>query len=217
MGDRIYDIYPQSFHFHHAHALEQKEVLGLLKRKIFLLKDLNYIINGGISRKAELASKTYSFELQIGELFDSGYLEGLDEESLFIVITALAYEPRRGERKPRLNKKIKSLKNELNRFIAFIHKEERIFRVFPLSKKFYFHLSEAASAWYFGTNFNRLSKICEVDEGEIVRYFRMSIQVLREMRTSQAINEQLKTKIINCLHRVKRDVVDAEKQLRQEI
>jgi superfamily II RNA helicase len=217
MGDKIYDIYPQSFHFHQADDLEKKEVLGLLKRKISLLKNLNYIIEGGVSLKANLACKVYSFELQIGELFNSGYLDGLDEENLFIVINALTYEPRRGEPKPKLNKKIKKLKNELNGFISGIHKQERIFRVFPLSKKFYFHLSEAAKAWFEGASFNKLAKLCTVDEGEIVRYFRMSIQVLREIYTSKAIDEQFRAKILNCLHRVNRDVVDAEKQLRQEI
>jgi superfamily II RNA helicase len=217
MGDKIYDIYPQSFHFCQADALEKKGVLGLLKRKISLLSNLNYITENGITLKANLASKVYSFELQIGELFSSGYLGGLDEESLFLVINALTYEPRRGEPKPKLNKKIKKLKNELNGFMGNIHKQERIFRIFPLSKKFYFHLSEAAGAWFEGASFNKLEKFCAVDEGEIVRYFRMSIQVLREIYTSKAISEEFKTKVINCLHRVKRDVVDAEKQLRQEI
>jgi len=217
MSDKIYDIYPQSFHFHQSTPMEKKEALDLLKRKIALLKNFGYIIPDGISWKADLASKVYSFELQIGELFDNGYLDSLDEESLFIVINALTYEPRKGEQKPKLNKKIKRLKTELNRFIAGIHKQERNFHIYPFSKKFYFHLSEASSAWWTGVHFTKLDKYCEVDEGEIVRYFRMSIQVLKEMRSSKIINERLKTKIIHCLQRVNRDVVDAEKQLRQEI
>lgn len=217
MGDRIFDIYPQSFHFCQADSFEKKEVLGLLKRKVSLLRHLNYIIEGGISWKADLASKVYSFELQIGELFDSGFLDSLDEASLFMVINALTYEPRKGERKPHLNKRVKRLKGELNRFIAGVHKQERSFRVYPLSKKFYFNLSEAAQAWFEGASFTKLNKYCEIDEGEIVRYFRMSIQVLKEMRSSKIISESLKNKMSHCLNRTNRDVIDAEKQLRQEI
>jgi superfamily II RNA helicase len=217
MGDKIFDIYPQSFHFCQADSFEKKEVLGLLKRKVSLLRNLNYIIEDGISWKADLASKVYSFELQIGELFDTGFLDSLDEASLFMVIIALTYEPRKGERKPKLNKRVKRLKGELNRFTAGIHKHERSFRVYPLSKKFYFHLSEAAQAWLEGASFTKLNKFCEIDEGEIVRYFRMSIQVLKEMRSSKIISENLKTKIIHCLGRINRDVIDAEKQLRQEM
>jgi len=217
MGDKIFDIYPQSFHFCQADSFEKKEVLGLLKRKVSLLRNLNYIIEGGISWKADLASKVYSFELQIGELFDTGFLDSLDEASLFMVINALTYEPRKGERKPHLKKQVKRLKSELNRFIAGIHKQERSFRVYPLSKKFYFHLSEAAQAWFEGASFTKLNKFCEIDEGEIVRYFRMSIQVIKEMRSSKIISEGLKNKMTNCLNKINRDVIDAEKQLRQEI
>jgi superfamily II RNA helicase len=217
MGNKIFDIYPQSFHFYQANQLEQKEVLGLLKRKVSLLTNLNYIIEDGISWKADLASKVYSFELQIGELFDSGFLDSLDEEELFITICALTYEPRKGERKPRLNKKIRRLKKELNIFIAGIHKQERTFRIYPLSKKFYFHLSDAAEAWVRGASFEKINRFCEIDEGEIVRYFRMSIQVLKEMHSSKTISESMKAKIYHVLSKINRDVIDAEKQLRQEI
>ena len=54
-------------------------------------------------------------------------------------------------------------------------------------------------------------------KAEIVRYFRMSIQVLKEMRSSKIISENLKNKMARCVSRVNRDVIDAEKQLRQEI
>ncbi len=217
MGNKIFDIYPQSFHFHQANAFEQKEVLGLLKRKVSLLTDLRYIIEGGISWKADLASKVYSFELQIGELFDNGFLDSLDEEELFVTICALTYEPRKGEKKPKLNKKVKRLKQELNKFLGGIHKQERTFRIYPLSKNFYFHLSEAATAWIRGTEFERINRFCEIDEGEIVRYFRMSIQVLKEIYSSKTISENLKIRISHVLSKVNRDAVDAEKQLRQEI
>lgn len=217
MGEKIFDIYPLSFHFSQSQPWEQKEVLGLLKRRVSLLKSFKYILTNEISAKAHLASKVYSFELQIGELFENGYLESLDEESLFVLITALVYEPRKGERNPRLSKRVKKLKKDLNKFIAGINKQERSFRIWPLSKKFYFNLSEAASLWFSGCSFNRLNKCCEVDEGEIVRYFRMGIQVLREMRSSKAVSEIFRQKIGNCLAKVNRDVVDAEKQLRQEL
>jgi len=217
MGDRIYDIYPNSFHFYQSKKWEKKEVLGLLKRKISLLKNLGYIVDSSISLKAHLAAKVYSFELAIGELFEQKYLDCLDEEDLLATITALVYEPRKGERKPKLNNKTKALKRELNRFMGGIHKKERLFRIYPLSKKFFFHLSGPSRIWFGGASFSKLSNACSVDEGEIVRYFRMSIQVLRQIHSSPIINSPLKMKISNCLRRINRDVIDAERQLRQQI
>ena len=134
-----------------------------------------------------------------------------------MVISSLVYEPRKGERKPKLNKRVKRLKRELNLFIKEIHSQERRYRIYPLSKKFYFHLSEVSLAWYEGMDFYKLTRFSQVDEGELVRYFRMSIQVLREILSSKAIDASFKSKIKNCIRKVNRDVVDAEKQLRQEI
>jgi superfamily II RNA helicase len=178
MGKKILNFYPLSFHFYKSNPHEKKETLGLLKRKISLLKNLNYILDKeDISWKADLASKVYSFELPIGEMFSSRFLDSLSEKELFILISSLCYEPRKGEKKPKLSKKIKKIKKEADKFTKYIHRMERKMRIYPLSKKFYFHLAQASWAWFEGTRFHKLSKFCNVDEGEIVRYFRMSIQV----------------------------------------
>jgi len=215
--EALTSIYPFSFHFYQKDLFQRRQILELLKRKISLLKDMKYIIEGDISWKAELASRVYSFELPIGELYEKGILENLDENTLFVLISSLVYEPRKGEKKPKLSKKVKRLKKEADRLIKDIHKKERKFRIYPLSKKFYFHISEAARAWIEGTNFYKLDRLCPLDEGEIVRYFRMSIQVLREIITSCAIKEDFRKKVKKCMERANRDVINAEAQLRQKI
>jgi len=216
--EALTSIYPFSFHFYQKDPFQRRQILELLKRKISLLKDMKYIIEGEISWKAELASRVYSFELPIGELYEKGILENLDENTLFVLISSLVYEPRKGEKKPKLSKKIKRLKKEADRLIKDIHKKERRFRIYPLSKKFYFHISEAARAWIEGANFYKLDRLCPLDEGEIVRYFRMSIQVLREIITSScAIKEDFRKKVKKSMERANRDVINAEAQLRQKI
>jgi len=217
MGDRIYDIYPSSFHFYQSKGWEKEKTLHLLKRKISLLKNLSYIVNDELSQKGHLASRVYSFELTIGELFEKRFLDTLDEKDLFIFATALVYEPRKGEKRPKLNKKTKVLKKELDRFTRDIHKKERSFSVYPMSKKFFFHLSDISKMWYEKTDFSKIGKYSYVDEGEVVRYFRMAIQVLREIRSCEVISNSLKERISYCLYAVNRDVIDAEKQLRQDI
>ncbi|MCK5494472.1 MAG: DEAD/DEAH box helicase, partial [Candidatus Omnitrophica bacterium] len=175
MGDRIFDIYPKSFHFYQSQMWEKKAVLELLNRKMDLLKDSGYIIDSKITKKAELASTVYSFELIIGELFENNYFNNLHPEDLFVIITALVYEPRKGYRPPKFNKKTKYIKKELSSFSRRIHGKEKFFRISPLTKKFYFDLTEASIAWFQGAKFHRLTKICNKDEGEIVRYFRMAL------------------------------------------
>ncbi|MFH1771281.1 MAG: DEAD/DEAH box helicase [Candidatus Omnitrophota bacterium] len=217
MGERIYDIYPKSFHFFQSKEWQKNQVLGLLKRKLALLKDFGYITGSGLSIKGKFVSSIYSFELAIGELFEDNFLDDLDGETLFVLVTALVYEPRKGQRRPDLNKPTKLLKRRMDSLIKDIHNRERKYRIYPLSKRFFFYLSEAARLWYHGAEFSALNKICHIDEGEIVRYFRMAIQVLRELYSSNQISNHLRQNIINCLKKVNRDVVDAEKQLRQEM
>ena len=217
MGKKIFDLYPNSFHYHQARSWKKKEVFELMKRRVNLLNHLEYIIDDTLSWKADLAAKVYSFELAISEMFDQGYLDSLDERSLFMAITALVYEPRRGEKKPALTKRIKRIKKQADSFIKEIHSAERKFRIYPLSKRFFFHLSDVCERWYEGQDFHNLHKYCHVDEGEIVRYFRMSLQVFREICSSDIISHSLKNKISGCIKRINRDVIDAEKQLRQEL
>jgi len=216
MGEKLLDFYPLSFHFFQSNPQEKRQARSLIKRKISLLKAMGYIDRETLSEKAELASQVYSFELQVGEMYDQGFFDMLDEPTLFSLILSLVYEPRKGMPRPVLTKGTKKLKKKTFNFLRDIYKQERRFRIYPLSKKFYFHLSEAGRAWYEGSDFYHLDRYVQIDEGELVRYFRIAIQVMREMKASPAISDPLKKKLSLCMSRVNRDVVDAEKQLRQD-
>ncbi len=217
MGEKLIDIYPLTFHCFQSDPREKREARSLMERKLALLKEAGYIVDGRLTEKAELASLVYSFEMQVGELFESGFLETLDEPTLFLIVMALVFEPRKGMQKDKMGKAAKKLHARTNVYLRAIHKKERAFRIYPLSKKFFFQLSDAARAWYEGEDFYSLGKYARVDEGELVRYFRIAIQVMREIQGSEAISPLLKDKLARCLQKINRDVVDAEKQLRQVI
>jgi len=70
-------------------------------------------------------------------------------------------------------------------------------------------------AWLRGTTFDKILRLSDTDEGEVVRYFRMGVQVLREISDSKAASYILKDKIKETIRVINRDVVDAEKQLRE--
>ncbi|MDD5595713.1 MAG: hypothetical protein PHY94_05660, partial [Candidatus Omnitrophica bacterium] len=77
------------------------------------------------------------------------------------------------------------------------------------------HLSNAVEGWLRGTNFAKTVQLTDTDEGEVVRYFRMGIQVLREINDAKVSSQILKERIKETIRVMKRDVVDAEKQLRE--
>ena len=70
-------------------------------------------------------------------------------------------------------------------------------------------------AWLRGTNFDKTIQMTDTDEGEVVRYFRMSIQILREIQKAKVTSYILKDRIKETIRVINRDVVDAEKQLRE--
>jgi superfamily II RNA helicase len=53
-----------------------------------------------------------------------------------------------------------------------------------------------------------------VDDGEIQRYFRMTVQVLRELAESPVAEPALQATAEKAWRRINRDVIDAEAQLR---
>ena len=55
----------------------------------------------------------------------------------------------------------------------------------------------------------------QIVEGEIVRNFRMIIQVLRQLQFSPFTPEDLKERAYYLIYLINRDVIDAEKQLRE--
>jgi superfamily II RNA helicase len=70
-------------------------------------------------------------------------------------------------------------------------------------------------AWLRGTNFAKVVQLTDTDEGEVIRYFRMSVQILREINDSRISSHILREKIRETIRVINRDIVDAEKQLRE--
>lgn len=71
-------------------------------------------------------------------------------------------------------------------------------------------------AWMRGSTFDKIIKFTDADEGELVRYFRMSIQILREIRDNPTSSPDLKMRVSETIRVINREVIDAEKQLREE-
>ncbi len=56
--------------------------------------------------------------------------------------------------------------------------------------------------------------LSDVDEGEIIRYFRMVVQLLRQLKQAPQVSERVRQIAKSAQSKINRDLVDAEKQLR---
>ena len=212
-ADKLYDIYPLSFHCFQEKKKYKERALGLLRSKVQLLKELGYIEGGTLSEKGAFASKIYGYELSLSELYERGILEHLTEKDLGALALALVYEPRKGAANPKFGKRIKTLEHRANEVIAGVQRLEKKSHIIPLSKMYHFALTGALDAWMAGESFDKTLSYSDADEGEIIRYFRMAIQILREILDTPA-SEALTGKVRQAMNLINRDIIDAEKQLR---
>lgn len=212
----LFKIYPLSLHYYQSNKNEQKQALNLLDAKLRLLKDLGYIHESQLTEKGKFAKTVYGYELVLAELYDQNILEQLDEFELGVVASAVVFEPRKNQRMPLgISKSTRMLKRTCEEAYDRIKDKERRYKIYPFSKLPYFHLCSSMEAWLRGTNFDRTLQMTDCDEGEVVRYFRMSVQVLREISQAPIASYLLKDKIKETIRVINRDIVDAEKQLRE--
>ena len=150
----------------------------------------------------------------MAELFAAGTLEELNEFELGIITAAIVFEPRKNQHMLSLSKTNRNIKRICEKLYEEIKARETHYRIHPFSKQPYFHLSGCMESWLRGTSFDKILQFTDTDEGEVVRYFRMSIQILREINAEQVASNILRERIKETISVINRDVVDAQKQLR---
>ncbi len=213
--NEIFKVYPYSFHYFQSHKNEQREALRLIEAKLNLLKEMDYINGNELTEKGQFAKTVYGYELLLSELYSQGILEQLDEFGLGIVAAAAVFEPRKNQLHPHLNRNTAKLKHIADQIYKSIEAKERKFRIYPFSKPLHFNLSIAVEGWLRGTRFDKILQMTDTDEGEVVRYFRMSVQILREISEAKVASLTLKERIKETIRVLNRDIIDAEKQLRE--
>jgi superfamily II RNA helicase len=211
----LFKIYPLSLHYFQSHKNEQREGLRLIEAKLKLLKEFGCIHNSALTPKGQFAKTIYGYELILAELYDRQILEQVDEFGLGVISVAAVFEPRKNQQCPGLSKNSRKIRVACEEIYAEIKRKEQRYRIYPFSKMPYFHLSVSMEAWLRGTNFEKILQCSDTDEGEVVRYFRMSIQILREINCAQVCSHILKERIRETIRVINRDIVDAEKQLRE--
>jgi superfamily II RNA helicase len=213
--DNLANVYALSLHYYQSRRNQQKQATDLMEAKLKLLKDMKYIDNGALTHKGEFAKAVYGYELLLSELYNLGAFEQLDEVGLGILAVSCVFEPRKNQTMLTISKPTRKIKIICEEVYAGIKEREHKLRIFPQSKLPYFNLAHALEYWLQGTEFAKILQHTDTDEGEVVRYFRMAIQILREIRESAVCSQVLKERITETIRVMNRDVVDAEKQLRE--
>ena len=168
----------------------------------------------GLTPKGQFAAGLYGYELTMGELSAAGVLDRLNAEELAMLCCALAYEPRRGIPPPeKLPKAVERMTHLCDATIRAIQRAEHK-ALLPPTKPPHFQLAPAVEQWMRGGAFETLGGLCGADDGELVRAFRMVVQLLRQLRAIPGVSPSLRGAASRALTAINRDVVDAEQELR---
>jgi superfamily II RNA helicase len=215
LGHRLLEIYPKSLHHFQSNPKRQRKGIRLIENKLELLRTLGYIKKGGLTPKGEFASWLYGYELMISELLEQDVLDHLSATECCVMLLALAYEPRRNEHSKPLGPHLRHLERSTRRVIKKIHDAETACNVKQFTRPAHFNLSKAIEAWTQGASFHDIFKFTDVDEGILIRYFRMVIQLLRQLQHAPGAPERLRGQCRKAIGLVNRDIIDAEKYLGQ--
>ena len=213
--DNLFKIYPLTLHYFQTRKKEQDEALRLIAAKLKLLKDSDHIKDNKLTPKGQFAKAVYGYELILAELYEQNIFEQLDEFGLGVIAVSAVFEPRKNQELLNISKGTRRIRAFCDELHEKIKNQEARARIYPYSKAPYFHLALAMEYWLRGTDFSKIQRYTDTDEGEVVRYFRMAIQILREIRDNPVSSTLLKDRIKETIRMINRDVVDAEKQLRE--
>lgn len=214
LGEKLFEIYPKSFHYFQSSKLLRDKGLFNMQSKLKLLQHGGYLAAEGLTPKGEFASSIFGYELMLSELQEEGFLEKMTDMQLSVLISGLIFEPRKGDHVPHLTGNIQKIQSYAEHAHRKICKLERQMRIFPHTKHPHFHQALAVEAWMQGAEFDRLFKLTSTDEGELVRHFRMIIQLLRELKHAHNTSDTVQATARKALGKINRGVVDAERQLR---
>jgi superfamily II RNA helicase len=213
LGGEVHTAYDRSF----AHYQERRRSgktpsprNRVIARRIRVLRQCGHIVNDEVSARGDLARKVNGYEVHAVEFYFAGVLERASLNELACIFTAIVYEPRKMDdtdpQRIRHEKECLELIGEWQR-------SERRQELAVLTKRPDFGLNAAVLAWAKASEFEDLRRLTSVSEGDLVRTFRMALQLMRQLRRVLAQDDPLRPKLADAAALMDRDVVDARRQL----
>ncbi|HEY7515089.1 MAG TPA: hypothetical protein VIC87_11455, partial [Vicinamibacteria bacterium] len=182
----------------------------VIAQRIRVLREMGYIEGEGVTPVGELARKINGYEVQVTEFYRAGVFERASVLELTALFTAIVYEPRKTDE---ADERSLRFEEECLTLIRDWRKEEKRQGLKEYLKRPDFALNSVALAWAKGSGFEDLKRITSASEGDLVRTFRMALQLMRQLGRVLDRDDPLRGKLAEASGLLDRDVVDARRQL----
>jgi superfamily II RNA helicase len=194
---------------------DAKQERALLRARLDVLEKRGYLDAEGLTAKGRFASKLNAYEVPISELFWAGLFEDLSPAELAVLVSGIVFEARRGDLHERFESALLGrVKNQAVKRLREFCRAEETFGLEPSLRELDFGLAAATQAWAQGAKFEDLRNFTSAQDGDVVRNFRMMVQVLRQFAEAVKSHRVLEERLRASLELMNRDEVDAERQLK---
>ena len=174
-------------------SFEKKK--GKLLKKGFIYKEDDSF---ELSEKGLFASRIYSNELVVTNIFCSDKTDKLGEEEILLLVGAIAFEERR-------NTKFKSKYKKVTDRVFDLFRDDRDVFLY-LKKNPVQKLEQFLMSWLDGAEFVEVMQFTNILEGDIVRFIRQIIDLLQQIQHA-TLNDELREKVISLKKKIDRDVI----------
>lgn len=177
-----------------------------------VLTKMGYLINDFPNEKGLLcATIRAENELYIAEMLLSGILDDLKPSQLAAVVCAVITEDLRGDVFPsqpissEVRKSLNQLKN-VRKKIAIVQREYDIDTEMYINS----YYSPLIEMWANGISWEDLTGMTESSEGDVVRIFKRTIDILRQIANAEYINPNLNDTAKEAIKAILREPIDIE-------
>jgi len=218
---RVPEAWEKSFNqFQHRDGTEKqreknsREQRRILDAHLAFLDDLGYLEGDKLTPRGHVAKLINGFEMQVTELLFRGTLENLGVEALSVVFVGLVYEERRRQEGAWIPGKLQgTVRTKVQRDVVELVSRAAEHGLASSIKVPDWGLTAVTCAWIDGSTFEALGDLTEATAGDVVRNFRMSIQLMRQARRAIHPDWDVHARMGEAMEALNRDVVDARAQL----
>ena len=177
-----------------------------------VLSKLGYLENDFPTEKGLLCSTIRAEnELYIAEMLLSGILDDLTPAQLSAVVCSVITEDLRGDVFPSqplshpTRKALNQLKN-VRKKIAVVQRDYDIDTEMYINS----YYSPLIEMWVEGMSWEELSTMTQSSEGDVVRVFKRTIDILRQIANAEYINPQLNETAKNAINAILKEPIDVD-------
>jgi len=221
LGEEIFAAWEKSFNNYQCTRMSRKKreqnrakQLNQIRKKLGFLERLEYIRDNEVTERGRVASLINGYEIQATELFFAGLLNEMDEVQINVVLGSLIYEGRKGDVfKPIDPGFLGPRKKKVEIIVDNAVNLERSLGIKSTVRAPDFRIASAMAAWCRGESFDDLEEYTNASRGDLVRNFRLVVQLLKMIRKAMPPDPDLSRKLSVCIDIANRDEVDALRQL----